>query len=211
MASDDSWRRVRPFQRVEASQVQFLDDAEALRLVNVCPNDIRRMVVAALLTGARYGELAVAKVSDLDLAASTLHVPVSKGGTARHIHLTREGVEFFRPLAADQPYKTRILTRGDGSAWGKSQQHRPLQVACAAARISPAVSFHVLRHTYASRLARAGVPMLAIAAQLGHADTRVTVKHYAHLAPDHVAQAVRAGFSDMMLAGPAVLLPDAAE
>ena len=57
----------------------------------------------------------------------------------------------------------------------------------------------MLRHTYASRLARAGTPMLAIAAQLGHADTRITARHYAHLAPDHVAVAVRAGFADFGL------------
>ena len=199
VASDDAWRRVRPFQKVESPVIRFLDDAEAKRLVNACPAEFRQMVVAALLTGARYGELAVMRAADLDLDAGTLHIPVSKGGTARHIHLTSEGVELFRTLTAGRDRGALVLTRGDAGAWGKSHQHRPLQIACGAARISPAISFHVLRHTYASRLARSGVSMLVIAAQLGHADTRITVKHYAHLAPDHVAQAVRAGFSDMLL------------
>jgi integrase len=39
-----------------------------------------------------------------------------------------------------------------------------------------------------------GVPMGVIAAQLGHADTRMTEKHYAHLAPSYVAQTIRANF-----------------
>jgi integrase len=37
-----------------------------------------------------------------------------------------------------------------------------------------------------------GVPMGVIAAQLGHADTRMTEKHYAHLAPSYVASEIRA-------------------
>jgi hypothetical protein len=51
-----------------------------------------------------------------------------------------------------------------------------------------------LRHTHGSHLAMSGVPMGVIAAQLGHADTRMTEKHYAHLAPSYVAQTIRANF-----------------
>jgi site-specific recombinase XerD len=42
-----------------------------------------------------------------------------------------------------------------------------------------------------------GVPMQVIAAQLGHADIRITAKHYAHLAPNHVADTIRAAFGAM--------------
>jgi len=49
---------------------------------------------------------------------------------------------------------------------------RPLREACNPAKIKPAVSFHVLRHTHGSTLAMRGVPMGVIAQQLGHADTR---------------------------------------
>jgi integrase len=43
----------------------------------------------------------------------------------------------------------------------------------------------------------AGVPMGVIAAQLGHSDTRMTEKHYAHLAPSYVADTIRAALSTM--------------
>jgi site-specific recombinase XerD len=66
--------------------------------------------------------------------------------------------------------------------------------ACRHARIKPGISFHVLRHTYASRLAMRGVPMAVIAEQLGHSDTRMTERHYAHLAPSYVGSTVRAHF-----------------
>jgi integrase len=45
-----------------------------------------------------------------------------------------------------------------------------------------------------------GVPMGVIAAQLGHSDTRMTEKHYAHLAPSYVAETIRANFPNLGLA-----------
>ena len=73
--------------------------------------------------------------------------------------------------------------------------------ACARAKIKPAISFHVLRHTHGSTLAMRGVPMGVIAEQLGHADTRMTEKHYAHLAPSYVADTIRAHFPTLGIGG----------
>ena len=56
----------------------------------------------------------------------------------------------------------------------QAHQQRPLADACKRAKIKPAVRFHDLRHTHGSALAIKGVPMAVIAAQLGHADTRMT-------------------------------------
>jgi integrase len=63
-------------------------------------------------------------------------------------------------------------------------------VACAAAKIEPEVRFHELRHTYASHLAQAGVDLLTISKLLGHADTRITSRHYAHLSDKTFTDAV---------------------
>lgn len=52
-----------------------------------------------------------------------------------------------------------------------------------------------------------GVPMGVIAAQLGHADTRMTEKHYAHLAPSYVAQTIRANFPILSLADQPQVIP----
>jgi integrase len=68
-----------------------------------------------------------------------------------------------------------------------------MQKACERARIVPVVSFHILRHTHGSMLAMRGVPMGVIAEQLGHSNSRVTEKHYAHLAPSYIADTIRAG------------------
>ena len=69
------------------------------------------------------------------------------------------------------------------------------------------MSFHVLRHTHGSTLAMRGVPMGVIAEQLGHADTRMTEKYYAHLAPSYVADTIRAHFPTLGIAGDSSLRP----
>ena len=71
------------------------------------------------------------------------------------------------------------------------------------AKIKPAISFHMLRHTHGSTLAMRGVPMGVIAEQLGHADTRMTEKHYVHLAPSYVADTIRAHFPTLGILGTA--------
>jgi integrase len=153
---------------------------------------------------------------DFDPQAGTVTVGRSKSGKPRHVVLTDEGRTFFAEAAAgklgrahifERNFVTRQASRGAPAEtrrgpWQKSDQFRLIREACAGANITPAVNFHVLRHTYGSRLARSGVPMAVIAAQLGHADTRVTERHYAHLSPSYVADTVRAAF------GPLGILPE---
>ena len=100
-----------------------------------------------------------------------------------------------------------LLTRADGRLWAKSHQQRPLALACQRAKISPAVSFHVLRHTHGSLLAMKGVPMPVIAQQLGHADTRMTEKHYAHLSRSYVTDAILENFPRLGIVQSGNVLP----
>ena len=66
-----------------------------------------------------------------------------------------------------------------------------MREACVQAGIAPLASFHTLRHTYASLSIMAGAPLLVVATNLGHSDTRMVEKHYGHLAADYVAQEIR--------------------
>jgi integrase len=204
-SSDDAWRRVKPFREVDAAVVQFLNDDEARRIVNACEGRFRDLVKGALLTGCRYGELTRMRVGDFNLAAGTITVRESKAGKPRHIALTDEGRRLFEQLTAGNAARDLVFTRDDGAQWGPSHQQRPLEAASGRAKLDPPATFHVLRHTYASSLAMRGVPMGVIAAQLGHADTRMTEKHYAHLAPNYVASTVRAALPSLGIVEPTAI------
>jgi site-specific recombinase XerD len=64
--------------------------------------------------------------------------------------------------------------------------------ACERARIEPPANFHALRHTYANLTIMNGAPLMVVARNLGHADTRMVEKHQGHMAPSYVADAIRA-------------------
>jgi integrase len=205
--NDEAWRRAKPFREADAARVRYLSHDEARRLVNATQPGLRQMVQAALLTGCRYGELTALRPDDFDGEAGTITIRTAKGGKARHVVLTDDGVVLFRRLAMGKSCDGLLLSRSDGKRWGRAHAQRPLTQACKAARISPAASFHVLRHTYASHLVMAGAPLQVVAANLGHADTRMTERHYAHLAPSYVADVIRATMPRLGLVEPSSVVP----
>ena len=192
--SDTAWRKVRPFRNVDAPVVRYLTEAECIRLVNTCPDDFRQLVNGALLTGCRYGELCALIKNDFNPDAGIITVRMSKSGKVRHVVLTDEGKKLFQTITVNKEGSDLIFTHDGNQAWRTSHQKRPLAEACARAKIKPAINFHILRHTHGSLLAMKGVPIHVIAKQLGHADTRMTEKHYAHLSPNYVADTIRQNF-----------------
>jgi integrase len=204
--SDSAWRKVKPFRKVDEAVVRYLSAAEARRLVRACPEDFKKMVQAALLTGCRYSKLAHLKSGNFNPDSGTLAIRLSKG-KIRHVVLTDEAKACFADWTNDRGPSENVFLRADGDVWGTSHQKRPLDEASERAEISPAVNFHILRHTHGSHLAMSGVPMGVVAAQLGHADTRMTEKHYAHLAPSYVAQTIRANFPVLNLADESQIVP----
>jgi len=193
VAADQAWRRVKLFEDVASARVRYLTVAEGARLINASDPDFRNLVQAALQTGARYGELCRLKALDFNPDSGTLAIPKSKSGKARHIVLTEEGATFFAQLCAGRAGSETLLRRPNGEAWGPSNQTVPIGKACRRAGISPPINFHCLRHTYASLAVMNGVPLHVIAKNLGHADTRMVEKHYGHVAPSYIADAIRRG------------------
>lgn len=188
--SREAWARLRKYPAADSARLRWLTVEEATRLQNACPPDLRTLVRAALLTGCRAGELLALRGSDFDDRSETLLIADSKSGKPRRVPLTAEGVALFEELTAGLS-DDLVFTRADGSRWYRLAIARAMHVACTAAKIAPPATFHTLRHTYASHLVQEGVPLLFVAAALGHRDARMVEKHYGHLAPSHVHDLIR--------------------
>jgi integrase len=193
VTSDIEWRRVQPFHDVEVARVRYLSVAEAQRLMNACDSEFRPLVQAALQTGCRYSELARLEIADFNPDAGKIAIRRSKSGNPRHVVLTDEGAEFFTRFCAGRGGHELMFRRADGEPWQKSAQARPMREAVTRAKITPPISFHGLRHTWASHAVMNGVPLLVVAKNLGHSDTRMVEKHYGHLASSYIDDAIRAG------------------
>ncbi|MGB8739442.1 MAG: site-specific integrase [Xanthobacteraceae bacterium] len=205
--SDDAWRKVKPFKQTDQAIIGYLGEDEMRRLVNACDEEFRPLVQASLLTGCRYSELTNLTCQDFNRDNDTLTLRQTKSGRPRQVVLTDEGRALFMQWTRGRAAQERMFVRPDGNPWGASYQQRPLAAAAERAKIAPAPTFHILRHTHASTLAMRGVPMGVIAAQLGHQDTRMTEKHYAHLAPSYVADTIRAHFPILGVADDTTVVP----
>lgn len=200
-----NWEEAKPFQNVEAARLRFLTVDEQTRLVNACEPEFRSLVRGALYTGARYGELTKVQVRDFNPDNGTLFIQFGKGKygyKARHIDLTAEGVAWFTSHTAGRRgtelmfQRTAVARAGrkeslagfDG--WAQYDEDSAMRKAYKAAKIDK-VTFHELRHTYASGLVNKGVPLAFVAKQLGHSDTRMVEKHYGHLCPSAKADSIR--------------------
>jgi integrase len=190
--SDEAWRGIKSFPNAATARVRYLSDDEALRLCNAAQGDLRDLIVAGLLCGARYGEITNLVADDFnpDSGTLTIRAAIAKSGKTRHIALAPEGVAFFARLRTKTAPGALLFTR-NGKQWTRSVQERPLAEACQAAGIAR-LKFHELRHSYASRLVMRGVPMAVVSSLLGHSSVAITEKFYAHLAPSFVADSVRA-------------------
>ncbi|MFZ3326167.1 MAG: site-specific integrase, partial [Methylocella sp.] len=191
VASDVPWRTVQPFREVDSPRLRYFTKDEVTRLINSAQGNFRDLVKAELFTGCRYGELSRLRTGDINPDSGTVFVGQSKSGKARHVVLTFEGRKFFEALTVGRPGDVLMFTRASGEPWGPSNCTLLMVEACRAASITPAAGFHIIRHTAASHMVMAGVPLNVVAHNLGHADTRMTERHYSHLAPSYIAETIR--------------------
>ena len=128
-----------------------------------------------------------------DFAHGKLSVWVSKTGKPRHVRLTEEGALFFKQLCVGRAGDEVMLpNRRLGREWRKSEQNRPMRAACLHAKIKP-LGLQQLRHTWASLSVMNGVPLLVVADNLGHVDTRMVERHYGHLTKSYMDEAIAKG------------------
>ncbi len=139
----------------------------------------------AILTGLRKTELFSLRWSELDLERSLITLPDTKAGEVQYVHLNKEAVAILRGIESWKrsvwvfPSKNPAQHLDTDNFYG-----RVYLPAVKRAKLEE-VTWHTLRHTFASRLAMSGATEQDIAACLRHSTTAL-VKRYAHLSQTHI-------------------------
>ncbi len=175
---------------------RFLSDPEREALLRACAQSawppLEALVLLAISTGARRGELIRLRWTDLSLSAPSPQaiIPDSKNGDPRRLPLMGRALRAVTALASANATHSPFIfpSRVDpGRPYVGFDAH--WYAALAAAGIED-FRFHDLRHTCASYLASQGSSLLEIADVLGHR-TMAMVKRYSHLAQDHKVELIR--------------------
>ena len=149
----------------------------------------------AILTGLRQAEQFHLQWKDVDLERGILTLPTTKAGGVQYAHLNDEAISILRSLNSWQRSKWVFPSKNPATPMDARNFYHYVWVPTVTATRLEWVTWHDLRHTFASRLAMNGQNEGTIAALLRHSTTAL-VKRYAHLSPSHLKAAVEgvAGF-----------------
>ena len=180
-------------ERESPPEYGFLTEGETDALLATCEGQLRAIVTLAVYTGMRRGEIFKLEWRDVAFDQGEngmITVRDPKNRETRHIPmntLVRQALaELPNRLGADKRH-TYVFTDSDGEAL--TDVRRPYDESLKRAGIDRHFRFHDLRHTFASHLVMKGVDLQSIA-KLGGWKTLQMVMRYAHLALDHLQDAV---------------------
>jgi integrase len=183
--------RYSPVKRADEARTRYLSAPEEERLRAALARfrrpQFRALVLVALNTGMRRGELFSLKWDDVDLPGRliTVRAETTKSERTRHIPMSAECLQLLSALPRKEgnPYVFTGL-RGKRLVNVGAQFKR----LCVRAKLED-FSFHDLRHSFASNLVQVGVELYAVQRLLGHSDPKLTAR-YSHLAPDSLRAAI---------------------
>lgn len=166
----------------------ILTKDETRRLLEAASPELRPVLITALGTGMRKGEILALKWADVDLVRGIITVSMSKSGKSRKIPIS----------GAVAAALGAVSRRGEYVFWNPETKTRIMdvktafQAACRRAKKNPddkkdpgivGVRFHDLRHTFATWWVAAGGDLVALSKILGHASIQMTMR-YAHATPE---------------------------
>lgn len=174
-----------PCHRKTRNFPDILTRDEVSALFNACGNlRDRCMLMTAYGAGLRVSEVATLKVSDIDSQNMQIFIRNGKGGKDRFAILSEENLKVLREYWKAYRPKEWLFSSVSHNKSGFHISNRGVQeVLCGVierAGITKKVTFHTLRHTFATHLLEDGVSIYVIKQLLGHADI-TTTSFYCHL------------------------------
>jgi integrase len=153
-----------------------------------------QMALISLHCGLRFGEIAGLRHADIDTKRKIIGIRDSKGGFSRYARMTEEVKEMFTGM--DQGHREDLIfptsegTRMTDSSKVFKKTIQELGFNAGVTDRRQRLSFHSLRHTYASWLVDRGVGLYDVQKLLGHKSSELT-QRYSHLSDERLADDVK--------------------
>lgn len=190
MVSEDTLKHVQRVKLLPENnrRLRYLSKEECQNLINTCQGNTKAIVIMALNTGMRKGEILSLKWENVDLKHGFILLDKTKNGERREIPIngTLRATLQALPRRLDVPYV--FYDPNTGKPYQDIK--RSFNTALRKAGIRD-FHFHDLRHTFASHLVMTGIDLTTVSRLLGHKSLTMTLR-YSHLAPKHLVNAVNA-------------------
>ena len=170
--------------RIEEKVMRVLSQDEEQKLIDAAAPHFKSLIIVAINTGMRRGELLALQWEQVDLQSSMITIKQSKNGKVRHIPINKKAQEALQSIP--EPHEGHVFI------------YRGLPIKVVKTAFAGAVrragilhcTLHSTRHTFATRLVLAGVDLATVMQLMGHASISTTMK-YAHPSPLHKREAVK--------------------
>ncbi len=166
-------------------RLRYLEKEECERLIAACLPHQQPIVITALNTGMRRGEILSLKWENVDLVRGIIYVLNTKNGDKREIPINRKLMQVFKAIEHNSNGEY-VFSKANGMSYKDIRNGFTTAMnACGIENFR----FHDLRHTFASHLVMGGIDLNTVRELLGHKSLTMTLR-YAHLSPEHKRKAV---------------------
>ena len=174
-------------ERENNTRGRWLTMEEEQRLLQTISPRLRDLIIFALNTGMRMGEILALTWAGVDLFRRTVTVFRSKNGERRTIPINSIVLDVLTRKYAARSRMTELVfhSQADTALDGSNIRHG-LNAALRVAKIQD-FHFHDLRHTFATRIVQAGVDLYKVQRLLGHKSPMMT-QRYAHHYPESLRE-----------------------
>ena len=186
----ERWKAVKPHSNADKRRSIYLDLKQRRALLKACDGAFRDLVEAAMLTGARPGELATLRRSDFDGRTGTITFNGKTG--SRSVPLSPSALALFNRVSKGKHPSAYLLTQDDGKPWKRSDWDHLMRDARAEAELPSGTVLYTLRHSWITEALRSGMSTLDVARLTGTSLAMIQ-KHYGHL----VAESARDRLADV--------------
>ena len=194
-ANEWGWMTINPFSRVKIEKAnnkieRWLTAEEEERLLNASPPWLREMIIFALNTGTRQGEMLSLRWPQVDLFRRTATILLTKNKERRTIPLNQTAMDVLKTKSKVRHISGYVFTSQAGTGIQARNLLRAYYIAREKAGLED-VRWHDLRHTFATRMVQAGVDIYRVKELLGHKSITMTMR-YAHHYPESLRPGVMA-------------------